>query len=360
MEGRDGRTERATDKRRTEARERGTLVFSQEIVSLTVLALGIVGLRLFAPMILEQIAFLLTEVCRFPMLGEWDVKLVQTYFIRGSLFLAALLAPVCGMAMLGGIVASMAQTGPYFSTQPLAWKLSALSPLAGFRQLFSSQSWVNLGLSILKIAIIGGVIYGMTRHRIEEVSHLTYFTPGAFMQWTFMLVYRVTLAVLLIYIVIAALDWAYKKYKHEVQLMMTKEEVKEEHKQQEANPQVKRAQRKKMREFSLSRMIAAVPKATVVITNPTHVAVALEYDPTKMDAPKVVAKGLRLVAQRIKNIAAENGVPILERPPLARSLYKEVAVGKPIPAKFYEAVAEILAYLHKLGRKIFDLPGPRK
>jgi len=163
--------------------------------------------------------------------------------------------------------------------------------------------------------------------------------------------------VVVLYIIIAVIDWYYRDYRYEYNLLMTKQEVKDEHKQQEQNPIIKQAQRKKMRQVSAAGMMAAVPKATVVITNPTHVAVALEYESDSMGAPKVVAKGLRLMAERIKAVARENNVPIIEKPELARALYKNVEIGKEIPAQFYEAVAELLAYLHRLGRKVFNTSG---
>jgi flagellar biosynthetic protein FlhB len=156
-------------------------------------------------------------------------------------------------------------------------------------------------------------------------------------------------AVTVLAIIIAILDFIYQKRKHEKSLMMTKEEVKEERKSQEPNPQLKKVQMRKMRELTMMRMMAAVPDSTVVVTNPTHVAVAIQYDPETMKAPRVVAKGLRLVAERIKRIARENDVPIIEKPPLARKLYKEVKVGREVPSGLYGAIAELLAYLYKIG-----------
>jgi len=192
---------------------------------------------------------------------------------------------------------------------------------------------------------------------VMEVTGLTYMTAGSFIKWTMTLIYDMTLAVVVLYIIIAVIDWYYRDYRYEYNLLMTKQEVKDEHKQQEQNPIIKQAQRKKMRQVSAAGMMAAVPKATVVITNPTHVAVALEYESDSMGAPKVVAKGLRLMAERIKAVARENNVPIIEKPELARALYKNVEIGKEIPAQFYEAVAELLAYLHRLGRKVFNTSG---
>jgi len=357
LEGEEGRDQAATGKKRSEEHRKGNLVYSQEITSCAVLFMGLLAVKFTAPIILEQFAALLTEVVKFPTLGKWDIAVIQSGVISMSFFIAKLVLPIALTAVIVSVAATMSQTGPFFELKPLEWKWSSLSPINGFRNLFSMQSVVNLGFSLLKLTIVILVIYFATRNRVMEVTGLTYMTAGSFIKWTMTLIYDMTLAVVVLYIIIAVIDWYYRDYRYEYNLLMTKQEVKDEHKQQEQNPIIKQAQRKKMRQVSAAGMMAAVPKATVVITNPTHVAVALEYESDSMGAPKVVAKGLRLMAERIKAVARENNVPIIEKPELARALYKNVEIGKEIPAQFYEAVAELLAYLHRLGRKVFNTSG---
>lgn len=356
MEGKDGRTERATPKRRQKARDEGNMPFSEEIVSMVVLFFGVWALRFTAPLVVEQVGFLFGEITEFQR-GEWNAEFIREGAVRYGMVAGALFLPVGLTAMAAGLVSSIGQTGLFFSMKPLEWKFNFLNPINGFKSLFSPQSLVKLGMAILKISLIAFIIYLSVRKEVMELASLSFMSKGGLIVWIFSLCFRVAVVVSVLYVFIAVLDWIYKKRTHEKGIMMSKEEVKEERKQYEPNPIVKKAQRKKMMEFSLMRMMAAVPKASVVITNPTHVAVALEYDPSKMDAPKVTAKGLRLMAERIKTVAREHSVPIIERPELARSLYKNVEVGQSIPAQFYEAVAEILAYLHRLGRRVFNVAG---
>ncbi|NCC51715.1 MAG: flagellar biosynthesis protein FlhB [Spartobacteria bacterium] len=348
MEGKDGRTEKATPKKRNKAREKGQMCLSSEITSMAVLFFGLIGLRYTVPFIYDQLGRLFIEVIRAPVGCKWTAELVQNWYIAGIGFFSLLLMPIVLPVIFGAVAANMGQTGPFLSMKAMKFSPGALNPIKGVKRLFSFQSILNVVLSMLKVALIAFVIYLMLRNRTMEVGNLAFVPVSVTVLWIFTLVFKISITVVVLFVFVAVLDWLYRKYKHEKDLMMTKEEVKEERKQYEPNPLVKRAQRKKMMELSMLRMMAEVPKADVVITNPTHVAVALKYDPESMDAPRVVAKGLRLVAQRIKEIARENGIPIIEKPAVARGLYKHVSVGQTISAGFYEAVAEILAYMYRL------------
>ena len=358
MEGKDGRTERATPKRREEQRRKGNLCVSNEINTIGVLFLGVLGIRWAIPFIGDRLTDLFTHVMQFRVGVPWDSGLVQSWFVNGFLFVLLLMTPVLVPVIIGGIVANIAQTGPYMSFETLAWKFSALNPVNGFKHLFSFNSVVSLVFSMLKVLLIVFVLYLVLKKRILEIASLSWVSVGALTTWVFQLIFRMSITVVSLFLFLAALDWCYRKYKHERDMMMTKKEVEDERRNQEPSPVVKSAQRKKMRELTMSRMMAAVPRASVVVTNPTHVAVALEYDPESMAAPKVIAKGLRLVAEKIKRIARENDIPVIERPEVARDLYKNVKLGREIPARFYGAIAEILAYLYKLGHgKIRDTIG---
>lgn len=349
MEGKEGRTERATPKRREEERRKGNLCLSTEINTMGVLFLGLLGIRWAVPFIGDQLSSLFTHVMQFRLGTPWDAGLVQSWFVHGFLFVMLLLAPVLVPTIIGGIASSMAQTGPYFSFEAFSLKFSALNPVKGFQKLFSFSSVISLVFSLLKVLLIVFVLYIVLKKRILEIVTLPWVSVGALTSWVFHLIFRMSITVIVLFLFVAALDWVHQHYKHERGMMMTKKEVSDERKNQEPSPVIKRAQHKKMREVMMSRMMAAVPRASVVVTNPTHVAVALEYDPDKMAAPRVIAKGLRLVAEKIKRIARENGIPVIERPEVARDLYKNVKLNKEIPSRFYGAIAEILAYLYKLG-----------
>ncbi len=351
MEGKDGKTEEATTKKRQDARKDGDVCISQDVISLVVLLLGFAGLRYAIPAAGQRLTSLLATLSSFTHVGTWSPEWVGASCLAGCTMMALLMAPMVVPVMLGALVGSMAQTGPFYSTKTLKWKFSALNPVSGWKKLFSKQAIENMVLTLVKIALFATAIYLTVRSNLSVILDLKDMSGMWPFAWMFGLIFRITLAVVCIFTIIAVVDWVLKKRNYEKKLMMTKQEVKDERKQYEQNPFVKKAQMKKMRDLSLSRMMAAVPEASMIVTNPTHVAVALKFDPETMAAPVVVARGVRLVAQRIKRIAHEHGVPVLERPPLARALYKRAKLGQPIAADFYEAVAELLAYLHRIGRQ---------
>lgn len=353
MEGKDGRTERATGRRRSQERRKGNLAISPEIMTLASLLTIAVSLRMAWPGIRERFGSLITNT--FMGLGgqDWTARDVMTGYGDLLKFAGAVLAPILLPVMLAGMISSVAQTGPYFSMQTLKLKWSSLNPVSGLKKIFgSSEAIFKLVMQTLKIALVVVIAYLVVRRQVSAVPALAHSTAMASAIWMGDFIYQLILWILLPFIGVAVLDWIWRKYQHERGMMMTKEEVRDERRQQETSPLVRKAQMRKMREFSLMRMMADVPKATVVITNPTHVAVALEYDPETMDAPVVRAKGLRLVAARIKRIAREHNIPIIERPEVARSLYKYAKIGKEIPPGFFEAVADILAFLYRIGRGI--------
>lgn len=352
MEGKDGRTERATGKRRGEEREKGNLAFSQEVISFAVLAAAFLALRWTVPFMYEQLTMYLRDVQRVFANDPLTIPAVQRVFEEITIMLGAMTMPLIGAILFAVLVSNIGQKGFFFELKPLEWKVSGLNPINGFKKLFSLESVVTFGFSFIKVILIGAVLYFGLRRRLPEFTYLPEATVLGFAEWTFRLLYSLLLRVVLLYAAVALVDYVYRYFKYEKSIMMTKEEVKDERKQYEPNPIIKKNQRKKMREVTMLRMMAAVPRASVVVTNPTHVAVALEYRPDTMEAPRVVAKGLRLVAQRIKELAREHDVPVLERPELARALYKDVEIGREIPSRFYEAVAEILAHLHRLGRRM--------
>lgn len=283
--------------------------------------------------------------------------MAQELYWQGLSGVLAVLAPFLGGILLAGVAASIGQTGPYFSWGAFEnGGLKALNPVKGAKRLFSMKSITTLFMTLAKIGVIALVVGWFWHRQWPVLTQLTALELVPVVGWVGRNIFFTVLLVVLLAVIIAAIDVVITRRRHERGMMMTKQEVKDERKQYEVQPEVKRKQFKKMRELNMSRMIAAVPDATVVITNPTHVAVALRYDPARMDAPTVVAKGMRLRAERIRELAHAHGVPTVERPPLARALYRHVPVGRSIPANLFEAVAEVLAYLHRLGRRLEGLP----
>ncbi len=352
MEGKDGRTEKPTAKKRKEARNKGQLAVSQEVNTVIVLVLGLFGIRWGVPIIGRYLKMLLTHAMQMDLTTRWSVDMLQHAFVQGCLLIALMITPILAPAVLAGVIANICQTKPYFSMGALRFNWKIIDPVKGFKELFSFQSIFRFFLSLLKVILVILALFLLLRHRVPELIALHKLELKDSVWWTFMLIMKIAWLVAFLLIVVAVLDAIYQYRKYEKNLMMTKQEVKEERKSQEPNPIVKKAQFRKMREMAMKRMMAAVPEATVVVTNPTHVAVALKYEPDTMEAPVVVAKGLRLVAQRIKRIAREHDIPIVERPSLARQLYKDVQVGSAIPASLFGAIAELLAYLYRLGNPL--------
>jgi len=327
---------------------------SQEVSSVAVLLAATLLLRFGFPGYLSGTRHMMEATMRdVPVGAHWSGTWVQEMYWRGLGGVLAALAPFLGGITLAGVAASIGQTGPYFSWGAFqSGGLKALNPVTGFKRLFSMKAVTTLFMTLAKILLIGLVIGWYWRSRWPVLARLPEMELIPVVGWVGRNVFVTVLLVVLLTIILAAIDMVTSRRRHARGMMMTKQEVKDERKQYEMPPAVKRKQFKKMRELTMARMIAEVPAATVVVTNPTRVAVALRYEPSRMDAPKVVAKGLRLRAARIRALAEAHGVPILERPSLARSLYATVPVGRDIPGSLFEAVAEVLAYLHRLGRRL--------
>jgi flagellar biosynthetic protein FlhB len=258
------------------------------------------------------------------------------------------MAPVLIVAYLVSFVCDVAQVGWHPTSKPLMPKFSKLNPLKGFKKIFSKEAVVELIKSILKIGIVLIVAYSYIKKNGDGLFLLYDMSLNAGVAATGNLVINLGIRVAVAYLIIAFADFGYQKWKHNDDLKMTKQEVKDEYKQQEGDPQVKGRIRQKMREVSQRRMMQNLPKADVVITNPTHYAVALMYDAEKYDAPIVIAKGEDYLAARIKEVARENDIEIVENKPLARMLYANVEIGEVVPPDLYQAVAEVLAFVYHL------------
>lgn len=348
-EGADGKTERGSEKKRKDTRKEGKVVVSNEVVTVAVLGAAIVAFLATLPLMRHYLSGLMRYWVQVNLTEEWNVEFVKALFWQAAIVCALGVFPVGLAVLLSSTLANVAQTKPYFETETLKLNFKALNPATGAKQLFSSESIIKLLLSMLKVIVIALVVVGVLRGQLEELTFLHRLSISDGIQWFFVVFSKIVWRVLALFIVVAVLDWIKEKRKYEKSIMMTKQEVKEEQKNQESSPQMKQRMRQKMRELSASRMMASVPDATVVITNPTFLAIAIKYDSKSGNAPIVVAKGKRLVAHHIRDLASENGIPVIERKPLARAMYNKVEIGKPVPASYYEAIAELLAHLYRMG-----------
>jgi flagellar biosynthetic protein FlhB len=264
---------------------------------------------------------------------------------------ARLVLPIAAAGFVAGVLGSVVQFGFLFTWTPLEPELNRINPLSGFQRIFSISSLVEGAKSVGKLVAVVTVTYLMLRTQLFGSSSMSDLESGEFLAYMSSTAFRLVGGVCVGLFVVAALDFAYQKYRYRQSLMMSKQELKQEHKQREGDPLLKARIRSLQREMARKRMMQDVPKADVIVTNPTHIAVALKYDAEKMAAPRVVAKGADLVAQRIKEVARKNGIPLVENVPLARALHKSVKVGGSVPRSLYQAVAEVLAYVYRLKGK---------
>lgn len=351
MFDRDSRTEKPTPRRRTQAREKGSVARSQDLNSAVVLLGAAITLTWLGSSMVSGLGEILKDLLKRSGRLDLGIKEIQDLAALELVEVAEVVLPFLVTLMLVGFLVNVLQVGFQLSWKAAAPNWSRLNPMSGFKRFFSTRAVVELCKSLLKLGLVGLVLFFTLQAASLESSWL-FFMPKEQMipEMGRKLddLFRVAAFVLL---AIGIIDYLYQRYDHERSLKMTKEEVKEEAKQQEGDPKVKSKIREIMIRSTLRRMMKSVPEADVIITNPTHIAVALKYDRHKSSAPVVVAKGARKVAERIKEVAAEHGVPIVENKPLARTLFKSVDVGMEIPVELYKAVAEILAYVYRIKHR---------
>jgi flagellar biosynthetic protein FlhB len=345
------KTEEPTAKKLTDARDKGQVAKSAEINSLAVFGFGLIMIFLTKNYSGELLGQFTKEIFSSLNTLELSKAVIQTYAIKWSLFFFLFMLPIIGGIIIIAFVSNIAQIG--FKLAPKAFKmeLSRFNPLSGLKRIFfSSHAYVEILKSVLKLIIISLFTYFIIKKLIDDSTYLIDLSIEDTVQFMLNSAFTLVWKIVLFFAVIAFIDFLFQRYKFKKQMRMTKTEVKEEYKQLEGDPQIKARIRKQMFQSARNRMMKDIPTADVVITNPTHFAVALKYDLQKDSAPKVVAKGLDELAQRIKKIAEENNVPLHEDVELARALYKSCEVGDFIPAKLFKAVAQILAYLYQLKK----------
>ncbi len=345
------RTEKPTQRRRDEAKEKGNVAKSMELNSVVVLFTGVLSLKLTLSAFGSSFGDFLTMIYHESSGIELTPQALPLLIMTVVKITALLLLPVLLSVMVAGTVSNFVQVGPLFAKKALAPDFKKLNPFSGIKKMVSPMALVEIFKGMVKIIILAYVSYTVIHRHIDAIAQWAYVSVAEIFSIAVSILWELSIKAGLALLIMAAADFGYQKYQHEKKLKMSKEEIKEEAKQYEGNPIIKGAIKSKQKQMARMRMMKAVPEATVVVTNPTHIAIALKYEPSsKSDAPKVIAKGKLKVAERIKQIARENGVPIIENKPLARGLFEACEVGMEIPVAFYQAVAEVLTQVYQMNK----------
>lgn len=346
----DNRTERASAKRRAEARKKGQIAISRDVPMAAVVLAGIALLYvLIRPAVIRMTGLMQEWLGRAAEAGrkEFNPPMLQAMLQSIGLETLALVLPLAAAIAAAGSGAYLIQTGLLWRSGAFHFDPSRLNPLTGLGRLFSVRSLVDLVKAVMKVAVVALAGYMAIRHDFARLPELVQYDLFGALQMMAHWVLKMAIWIGVAVAVIAAADYGYQRFEWERGLRMTPQEVKEEHRESEGDPRVRSRIRSLQRQMARNRMMAAVPKADVVVTNPTHLAVALRYDPETMSAPVVVAKGAGYIAERIKALASEHGIMVIENKVVAQSLYKLVDIGREVPANLYRAVAEILALVYR-------------
>ena len=345
------KSEEPSGRRLDQARRKGQVATTRELAPVMMLVGGVGLLTLWAPMAWRRLQH--QSQSWFEQAGTFQLDPESAYDLMANamerIFLPLLPFPLMLAGL--GVAALLLQTGPLWIEEALQPKISKINPKKGLKRIFSLRGVVELLKSLLKVALISGIVYAVLSQEIRSVIQLSIVSVGDALSSTWGIAVKIIFWVGCVLFVLAIADFLYQRWQQTRDLRMTKQETKDESKDIEGNPQVRSRRLSLQRERARQRMMQAVPKADVVITNPTHVAVALKYDAGAMDAPSVVAKGAEVLAEKIKQIARHAGVPIVENRGLARGLYRLAKVGQTIPPDLYRAAAEVLAYVYRLRQE---------
>lgn len=347
----DEKTELATPRKREEVRKKGQVARSGEITAAVGLIAGLATIRFFGPSMLRTIEqFMVSAFTGLPH-AELGPETVISGGMKMLAVTARIVGPVLLATMVAGLAGNFAQVGFLFATQPIVPDFTRLNPIQGLARIFSVRAAAELGKALLKVIIVGYAAYSFLRANYPLVLGMTAMSRGQMGQTVAALTWQLLMRAALVLLVIAVLDYMFQRLQFEKGIRMTRQEVKEEYKRTEGDPVIKSRIRQRQRAVARVRMMQAVAKATVVVTNPTELAIALRYEPREMPAPVLVAKGRRKMAERIREAAKEHDVPIVENRVLAWALFKQVEIGQAIPGDLYQAVAEIIAFVYRLSGK---------
>jgi len=347
------KTEKATPKKRQDLRKKGQVMQSRELPPNLILLIMFISMKILGKSLFEGFSAIFniffTQTSGYNLQEPNEIMRLVTFV---TLEMAKMVAPFFIIAILVGVLGAYVQIGFLFTTEVLKPKFSNLNPINGLKKLFSARSAFELLKSILKVILVGWVAWSSIRNEFTNMMKLMDLPVVSVAGYLANTALNIAIKICFALLVVSAVDYFFQWRRYEKDIRMSKQEVKEEYKQMEGNPEIKSRIRQKQREISMRRMLKDVPQADVVITNPTHYAVAIKYDAGKMSAPYVLAKGVDFMAKRIKEVAKEHNVHIMENVALAQALYNTVEVGQPIPPELYKAVAEVLAFVYELeGRR---------
>lgn len=355
-EGGGEKKHEATPYRRQKAREEGQIPKSQDLASAVLLLVGIVVLQFTGPQLLTILVGLFKD--QFTSTAYWQTDPATNIVVLAQVVIRVGigLVPLLGLLVLSSIVVSVGQTGFILLPDKLGMDWNRVNPLAGFSRIFSITNATRLGFGLLKIGLVSIILFMGVWNRWNEILDISKMPIEPASQLIWQITTNLCLQAAVVLTILAVADYAFQRWHFEQELRMTDEEIREEMKSTQGDPSLKARRRRIQREMASQRLTQEVPKADAILVNPTEIAVAIRYDPKTMRAPIVVAKGADHMAARIRKIANEHGVPIVERISLARALFKSVDVGQPIPVTEYAAVAEVLKYVYQVkGRPIPDL-----
>lgn len=345
------KTEKASPKKRSESREKGQVAKSQELPSSFLFLFVFASFLAFGGYFSSRFDPLFKDIFASKLLTEVTMTNIMALGIEILIDMVILLAPIFLIVLVVGVIGNVVQFGFLLTGDTIKPKLEKINPISGFKRIFSMRSLVEFVKSILKFSLIAIIVYAFIVGELQTIEGLALQSLPQTFQYVVSLVVKLGITVGAIFIVLAIFDFMYQKYEHEKSIRMSKQDIKDEYKKMEGDPLIKAKIKERQMRMAISRMMQEVPNADVVITNPTHFAVALKYDPNEMDAPKVLAKGMDHLALKIREVAKEHGVVTMENKLLARALYNQAEIGDSIPADLFQAVAEVLAYVYKLKGK---------
>ncbi|WP_196591837.1 flagellar biosynthesis protein FlhB [Pectinatus frisingensis] len=343
------KTEDPTAKRLSDAHKKGQVAKSQDLSAAIVILVGFFTLWNCGEYIYNSITQFMALIFTNLTLSL-DAESVTHLFLETMIILGKTILPVMGAILLAGLALNYYQVGFVFSMEPLSFDLNRLNPVTGLGRIFSKRAIMELFKSIAKILVVGYFVYLYIVDQVIQMPKLIFMDLRMALVTITDIIFKLAFEICAVLLIIGLIDFMYQKWQHKQELKMSKQDIKDEFKQSEGDPQIKGKIKQKQKQISLQRMMHEVPKADVIITNPTHFAIALKYE-KGMTAPVIIAKGQDLVAQRIKQIAREANVVIVENKPLARTLYLSAEIGDVVPPELYKAVAEVLAYVYRLKKK---------
>jgi flagellar biosynthesis protein FlhB len=345
------KTEKATPKKRRDTRKKGQVAKSQDVNTAVLLFIVFISFLFIGNYLLN--IFINVYRTSFTEFINWDVTIenIEIVMLHSVLEGAKALAPIMGIAILAGFLANYMQIGFLFSTEPLKFNLKKIDPIQGAKRIFSVRALVELVKSILKIIVIGTVTFFVLWLNKDDMMLMALKDVESSLSFFSKITVTMGLSASIALLAIAVLDYMYQRYDYEKNIRMSKQDIRDEYKNMEGDPKIKGKIKERQRQMAMRRMMSEIPTADVVITNPTHYAVAIKYDESKYEAPYVVAKGVDYIAFKIREIAKHHNIMIVENRPLARGIYAKVEIGEVIHEEFFQGVAEVLAYVYRMENK---------